>query len=251
MKTLRPLGSLLVTALLVGGAAAPTSAGTNSRFGAENGRYQIGEAITIRFENNTDHEVRMGKIWRIGAWQTDQEVASYYWPDAERTVAPGDERVWTWHQLGPACYGECQNLQPGEPVSPGEQVDAGKYVVLAPIGGRQRQDTFLIGSYFTLGFEGRENLSFVVFVAKQPEVDQMAAEAEAEDKTLIVGGIVRRGRAPYNPAWSYTMGPRSILLGEVWIEVCDGSPRYVERHLNAWAGEMWCPWSSYVARAGF
>jgi hypothetical protein len=226
-------------------AAAPTSAGAKSGFGAENGRYQIGEAITIRFENNTDHDVQMGKIWRIGAWQTDQEVASYYWPDSERTVAPGEEREWTWHQLGPACYGECQNVHPGE------QVDAGKYVVLAPIGGRQRQDTFLIGSYFTLGFREREHLSFVVYVAKQHEIEEMAREAESEEKRLIVGGIVRRGRAPYNADWTYTMRPRSIELGEVWVEVCDGSPRYVQRHLNDWVGEMWCPWSSYVAKAGF
>jgi hypothetical protein len=243
MKTLRPLGSLLVVALLLAGTAAPTSAGAGSDPGAEQRRYQIGEAITIRFENTTDQVIQMGEIWRIGAWQTDQEVATYWWPEEEQTVAPGEERVWTWHQLGPACYGTCQN------VSPGEQVDAGKYVVL--MDGLNVSDTFLIGSYFTLRFRQREHLRFVVYVAKQPEIEQMVREARARKKTLIVGGIVRRGRAPYNADWSYTMGPRSIELGEVWVEVCDGSPGYVQRHLRQWEGDMWCPWSSYVASAGF
>ncbi|MGH2806165.1 MAG: hypothetical protein ACRDKT_02700, partial [Actinomycetota bacterium] len=129
-------------------------------------------------------------------------------------------------------------------------VDAGKYVVFAPVGGRQLQDTFLIGSYFTLAFREREHLSFVVYVARQRPIERMMQEAESEEKTLIVGGTVRRGQAPYNTDWSYTMGPRSIRLGEVWVEVCDAAPGYVQRHLDDWVGEAWCPWSSYVAAAG-
>jgi hypothetical protein len=40
------------------------------------------------------------------------------------------------------------------------------------------------------------------------------------------------------------------VLGEVFIEVCDAAPRYVERHKKAWLGERWCPWSSYVSKTG-
>jgi hypothetical protein len=46
------------------------------------------------------------------------------------------------------------------------------------------------------------------------------------------------------------MGPSSIVLGEVFVEVCDGDPNYVERHRREWLGERWCPWSSYVKREG-
>ncbi|MDQ3940308.1 MAG: hypothetical protein M3238_03040 [Actinomycetota bacterium] len=212
-------------------------------FGADRDRYEIGHDITIRFVNNTNRVVRMDPIWHLGLAQTDEEVASYHWSDEERVVAPGEQRIWVWSQLGPACYGQCQN------VSPGEQVRAGRYVVTATIDGVPLSDAFEIGSFFTLGFEGRPNVSFVVFVATQDEVDRMNEEAAAEDKTLIVSGLVRKGQR-YNPDWSYVMGSRSIVLGEVFIEVCDASPGYVERHRDQWMGERWCPWSSYVARAG-
>jgi hypothetical protein len=36
----------------------------------------------------------------------------------------------------------------------------------------------------------------------------------------------------------------------VAIEVCDGNPRYVQRHRDEWRGETWCPWSSYVEKVG-
>lgn len=235
------LAFVLVTLALVAGAV-PSSAGTAS-FGTNKKRYEIGEAITIRYVNRTDHDVRMSRKWRIGEWRTDNEVAFYQWPEAERTVAPGDERVWTWHQLGPACYGECQNVWEGE------QVSAGRYAVIASFDRKQSHDTFLIGSYFTVGFEGNEDASFVVYAARQDDIDQMNAEAAAKDKTKIVSGIVRP-RARYNPDWSYVMGPGSIVLGEVFIETCDQAPESVEENRKEWLGQQWCPWNSYVARAG-
>ena len=140
MKSAR-FAIVLVTLALVAGAV-PSSAGPAS-FESNKKRYEIGEAITIRYVNRTDHDVRMSKKWRIGEWQTDNEVAFYQWPEAERIVAPGDERVWTWHQLGPACYVECQNVWEGE------QVAAGRYGVVASFGGKQLHDVFFIGSYFT------------------------------------------------------------------------------------------------------
>lgn len=235
--------ALVLVVLALVGTAVPSSARDSSRFRADKQRYEIGEAITIIYTNNTDHDVRMSKTWRIGEWQTDHQVAFYQWPDAERVVAAGDSRSWTWHQLGPACYGECQNVWEGE------QVTAGRYGVIASFDRVQRHDVFSIGSYFTLGFEGNEDASFVVYVAQQPEIDQMNAEAQAEDKTLIVSGVVRKGE-PYNRPWTYVMGARSIVLGEVFIEVCDGAPEYVEENRDEWLGQRWCPWSSYVARAG-
>lgn len=224
----------------------PSPAGTKaSGFRADRERYEIGRAITISFVNRLDHGVRMGKIWRIGASRTDQEVASYHWSDAQRNVAPDGQREWTWHQLGPACYGQCQNVWEGE------QVDAGRYVVQATFDGKSRTDSFEIGSFFTLEFRDIEAEPFVVFAARQSKIDQMNEEARKPDdeKTLIVGGKVRRGQ-PYNGAWSYVMGSRSITMGEVWTEVCDAHPQYVEDNLSDWMGDMWCPWSSYIAHAG-
>ena len=243
-RAIRSVVSAALAGLLIAGFAAPVSGRTSGVvFGADRDEYEIGEPVTIRLVNNSGAAIRMSKRWRIGPWRTDQELASYHWSEAERTVAPGEIREWTWDQLGPRCYGECQNVWAGE------QVDAGRYALVAFINGRRVQDTFDIGAYFTLGFEGNEGASFVVFVAKQPEIDQMNEEAQKEDKTLIVSGKIWRGK-PYNPTWSYIMGPRSIVLGEVFIEVCDAAPEYVEAHRDEWLGQRWCPWNSYVARAG-
>jgi hypothetical protein len=77
----------------------------------------------------------------------------------------------------------------------------------------------------------------------------MTAQANSDEKTLIVSGIVRR-QVLYNSRWDFSMGHRSIELGEVFIEVCDGAPRYVQRHRDEWFGQRWCPWSSFVKRIG-
>lgn len=241
MKKARFLVVLVVVALM--GAALPSSAARRSIFRAHKQRYEIGEQITITYVNRTDHNVRLSKTWRIGEWQTDNQVSFYQWPDSERTVAPGEKRTWTWHQLGSTCYGECVNVREGD------QVTAGRYGVIASFDRKQRYDIFSIGSYFTLGFEGNEDASFVVYVAQQPEIDQMNAEAAAEDKTKIVSGIVKKAE-PYNRQWSYVMGSRSIVVNEVFIETCDAAPEYVEENSDEWLGERWCPWSSYVAKAG-
>lgn len=205
--------------------------------------YAFGEAITIEFVNSSDGQTQLGKYWRITNSDTGEEVALYQWPDDKTSVRRYGSRSWTWHQLGPACYGECQN------VSPGEQVPAGRYTVTIEIDGEPFSHDFTIGQYFTLGFEARPAIEYTVFVGSQPEVDQMTAEADAEDKTLIVSGLVRRGR-DYNDDWKFSMGPRSIVLGEAFIEVCDGSPFYVQRNRSEWFGERWCPWDSYVKRVG-
>ncbi len=74
-------------------------------------------------------------------------------------------------------------------------------------------------------------------------------QAAAEEKTKHATGTVA-GRRSYNPDWSYTLRPGTLALAEVSIEVCDGNPRYVEKHRKDWMGEQWCPWSSYVKREG-
>jgi len=119
------------------------------------------------------------------------------------------------------------------------------------------KDTFEVGAFFTLGFrcEGNPNECpevdpFAIFVRKEKPIRQLRTDlGRNEDQRRIVSGIVRRG-ARYNPNWSYTMSPGSIVLGEVFVEVCDAHPNFVENHRRRWMGERWCPWSSFVASEG-
>lgn len=142
-------------------------------------------------------------------------------------LPPSSEHNWTWIHRG----------------------NAGSYVATVRTSARRLRVAFEIGAYFTLGFEGSD-ASFVIYPTKERPIRQLRADLEEpEGERRIVSGIVERGRN-YNPAWSYSMGHASIILGEVFVEVCDASPSYVENHRNQWMGERWCPWSSHVEREG-
>jgi hypothetical protein len=105
------------------------------------------------------------------------------------------------------------------------------------------------GKFFTLGFKGRD-ATFVILAREQRVIHALRADlAKPRRERRIVSGIVRPRRG-YNRPWSYTMGSRSIIVAEVFVEVCDASPAYVENHREDWLGKRWCPWSSYVKRAG-
>ncbi len=110
-------------------------------------------------------------------------------------------------------------------------------------------DATVRAKFFTLGFQGSD-ATFVILAREQEAIRQLRADlAKPRRERRIVSGIVRL-RKPYNQPWSYTMGSRSIVLAEAFVEVCDASPTYVEHHREEWLGERWCPWSSYVKRAG-
>jgi hypothetical protein len=105
------------------------------------------------------------------------------------------------------------------------------------------------GQFFTLGFAGSDR-TFVLLAQEKKAIRELRADlAKPRSERRIVSGIVRAGK-PYNEPWSYTMGSRSIVLGQVFTEVCDASPAYVQNHRADWLGRRWCPWSSYVKHVG-
>jgi hypothetical protein len=234
--------SLIVLALLLPVAAASGGPRAGRVADTDKRRYLDGEIVTITLRNTTNTPLTMGDTWHITDLRDDQEQSQYIWPEDERTLQPGDERVWMWEQ-NQGCYGICQNVKYGEPSGPGS------YQVEIPTEVGPIALQFDIGQYFTLGFRSDESLSFVVWVNTPDEVEQMEAEAAAKDKTLIVSSLVRSGRV-YNEPWKISMDPGAVVLGEAFIEVCDGSPKYVQRHRKDWKGERWCPWSSYVEKVG-
>jgi hypothetical protein len=104
-------------------------------------------------------------------------------------------------------------------------------------------------AFFTLGFRGSDQ-TFVILARERQAIRALRADlSKPRRDRRIVSGIVRSGR-PYNRPWSFTMGSRSIILGETFIEVCDSSPTQVNDHRDDWLGQRWCPWSSYVSHAG-
>jgi hypothetical protein len=205
-------------------------------------RHRPGAPVIAVLQNVSDESQVIEARWTITRAKTGEVVARNHWSRAERRLAPGETAIWEWDQREGS-----YSSQPA-PGDEGERVRPGGYVLTMDEDDSRLTRRFHIGRYFTLGFEGRDD-TFVVFVNEGRPIRQMKAEARADDKTLIVSGIVRDAARP-NRDWSYSMGPGSIVLGEVFVEVCDASPRYVERHKRQWLGDRWCPWSSYVAKIG-
>ena len=218
--------------------AVPASAG--QRVGLAAPRFNVvGDAIEIVLTNTSDEPTEVAGVWYIGRARTDETVATYRWPESERRLEPGGSLTWTWDQTQ-GCFGACTEPSAGERVAPGPYVVA--------IGSVRR--SLQIGQFFRVGFDHlSQDETFTVFVNRASDIEQMTAEAAAEDKTLMVTGIVRKERR-YNRPWNLTMGPGSVVLAEVSIEVCDADPYYVQDHRKQWLGDRWCPWSSYVAAVG-
>jgi hypothetical protein len=202
-------------------------------------RYQTGQTVVIRVSNESEEWLRFKDAWRIRRARSGDVVARRRWRGDSAIVRPGGRRTWRWDQRVTGC---------GKTGAACPRVDPGRFEVVVKTGTETLTTSFQIGRYFTLGFDG-SNATFVVYVRERKPMRRMSNQAEKKDKTLIVSGIVR-GDAGYNPDWSYTMGPGSIVLGEVFIETCDASPQYVEDNRKQWMGQRWCPWSSYVEKKG-
>ena len=68
-------------------------------------------------------------------------------------------------------------------------------------------------------------------------------------RDVHIGGIVLRGRAPYNEAWNFFIMPGSAFLFDSNPEACNVSPMDLEDRIDE-LGPMlaWCPWTSRLVR---
>ena len=234
--------SVVLIALAVG--PAPASPIYTWDFHASTKTAGIGDQVVISLINEGTTPLTMGDVWQIESVDGDNS-AQYFWGEEELEVEPGEAVSWHWDQFVNRCYGICQNVREGDPAP------VGRYIATATVDGTEVTTRFSIGQFFTVDFRHMDAADFVVFVSTAPEIEQMTAETEKprRKRKLITSGLVQK-RAPYNSEWNFSLDHSSIELGEVFIEVCDGSPGYVQRHRSEWLGERWCPWSSYVKRVG-
>jgi hypothetical protein len=219
----------------------PVEAGTSEvELSTDRSRYLPKRAVAVTLTNPTEEAITFENPWRIER-TSGEEVASFTW-EQETQIDPGAHLTFRWGQWKAHCSSASDCAYEGY-AGPGRYratVESSAGTLVAP---------FEIGRYFMLGFRKRPKVEFTVFAARREAVRQMRAEADEEDPSLIVSGIVGAARR-YNDEWSYSMRPGSIVLGEAFIEVCDAAPEYVEDNLDEWRGERWCPWSSFVRREG-
>lgn len=70
-----------------------------------------------------------------------------------------------------------------------------------------------------------------------------------EQRTMHINGPIIRLSAScgdLNKGWSWIHKPNAWTLADASIELCDGSPQYVEDHLDEYVDVVgaYCPWSS-------
>ena len=94
-----------------------------------------------------------------------------------------------------------------------------------------------------------------VFATDPQTVRDLTAIAAGQKKDMIPNGLLlddRPGRSPYDPRWSFHFRPESLQMAEVTIEVCDGTPSYIQDHMDEWfAGAKearWCSWSAHLTK---
>ncbi|NMC61970.1 MAG: calmodulin [SAR324 cluster bacterium] len=102
-----------------------------------------------------------------------------------------------------------------------------------------------------MGFRGQRD-THIIKLRDHNKIEEARALLRSKSSAGVMGEILK-SRASYNPRWSYHLKPSSIKFFELAIEVCDASPKYIEKHLNKVGsdflpGKIWCPWSSYVRK---
>ena len=71
------------------------------------------------------------------------------------------------------------------------------------------------------------------------------ANMRGENNQFPIGAL-RAGNGGFNAAWSWHFDPDEVRFTESAIELCDGTPSYVEAHLADFPS--YCPWSARVLR---
>ena len=230
MRFVRPVALVACAVILCLSIPAAADHGA-LRLKATKNRYLDSQNVVVKLVNNTGSRIEMlgGSIRDARSGERMVRLR------AETRFLRADERHrWTWlHRVNP-----------------------GRYIARFRTSVGRFTDEFEIGAYFQLGFRCEDTGDcdavdpFVFYVTKEKPIRQLRNDLErpAGDRR-IVSGIVQLGQ-PYNPHWSYVMGPGSIVLGEVFIETCDAHPQHVEDNRDEWLGDRWCPWSSYVQSEG-
>jgi len=67
-----------------------------------------------------------------------------------------------------------------------------------------------------------------------------SSSARIPDSALICDAV------DWNSPWSWHMDPENLRFAEIAIEICDGTPSYVEANCKTFGGGRYCPWSAQM-----
>jgi hypothetical protein len=89
---------------------------------------------------------------------------------------------------------------------------------------------------------------FKLWTTNETTIEQLFALQAGESQANIPNGplLLGPGVANHNAPWSWHFDPEQTEMAEVTIELCDGTPSYVEENLDEWMEQVgrYCPWSA-------
>jgi hypothetical protein len=92
------------------------------------------------------------------------------------------------------------------------------------------------------------NQTFKVFVTKPATINALYALQRGEATASIPNGRILRGSGAgaHNTPYSWHLDPADVDMADVTIELCDGSPSYVQTHLTEYVEVIgrYCPWGA-------
>jgi hypothetical protein len=95
-------------------------------------------------------------------------------------------------------------------------------------------------------------VQFKVFVTNPTTIDQLIQISRGVNTGRFPAGPIRRGAGAgdHNAPFSWHLDPAETEMVEAAIEVCDGSPTYVEEHVDEFVDVVgrYCPWGARLAR---
>jgi|GEM_PF-2622925 len=95
---------------------------------------------------------------------------------------------------------------------------------------------------------GVGNSEFRVFVTSPDTIEELFRLQRGESRANIPNGVLLTGPGAgmHNAPWSWHLDPEQTAMAEFTIEVCDGTPDFVEEDLEYWLNSVrqYCPWSA-------
>jgi hypothetical protein len=89
---------------------------------------------------------------------------------------------------------------------------------------------------------------FSVWITNRTAIDQALALQRGAARANIPVGRVRRGagQGSHNIPYRWHMDPEDVQFAEIAIELCDGTPRFVEENIDYYVDTVarYCPWSA-------
>jgi hypothetical protein len=88
---------------------------------------------------------------------------------------------------------------------------------------------------------------FAVRAVDQTTREQLTARLQSGSAGVIIGRVAA-GDGGFNAPWSWHLVPSSVAVADAAIELCDGTPSYIEAHRDEWMRSVqnYCPWGAKV-----